>query len=63
MHGIEEEAGQKMFTEEREKMLQELSRKPDVYERLSSALAPSIYEHEDIKKVSRILKIITRVAL
>lgn len=31
-------------------MLKELSRKPDIYERLASALAPSIYEHEDIKK-------------
>lgn len=33
-------------------MLKELSKKPDIYERLSSALAPSIYEHEDIKKVN-----------
>ncbi|XP_053105030.1 DNA replication licensing factor MCM4 [Hemicordylus capensis] len=47
---LHEETEQKMFTEEREKMLQELSRKPDIYDRLSSALAPSIYEHEDIKK-------------
>lgn len=28
----------------------ELSQKPDIYERLAHALAPSIYEHEDIKK-------------
>ncbi|KAJ6662112.1 hypothetical protein lerEdw1_012577 [Lerista edwardsae] len=50
LHGIEEETEHKMFTEERKRMLQELSRKPDIYDRLSSALAPSIYEHEDIKK-------------
>uniref|UniRef100_A0A803SUU4 DNA replication licensing factor MCM4 n=1 Tax=Anolis carolinensis TaxID=28377 RepID=A0A803SUU4_ANOCA len=50
LHGIEEGTEQKIFTEQREKMLQELSRKPDIYDRLSSALAPSIYEHEDIKK-------------
>lgn len=34
------------------KLLKELSRKPDIYERLASALAPSIYEHEDIKRES-----------
>lgn len=44
-----------MFTEERVEMLKELSKKADIYERLSSALAPSIYEHEDIKKVNQIL--------
>jgi len=35
---------------ERIEFLQELSRKPDVYERLAKAIAPSIYEHEDVKK-------------
>ncbi|KAL8182170.1 UNVERIFIED_CONTAM: DNA replication licensing factor mcm4-B, partial [Gekko kuhli] len=50
LHGMEDETEQTMFTEEREKMLQELSRKPDIYDRLSSALASSIYEHDDIKK-------------
>nr|XP_020646593.1 DNA replication licensing factor MCM4 [Pogona vitticeps] len=50
LRGFEDGTEEKMFTEEREKMLQELSRKPDIYDRLSSALAPSIYEHEDIKK-------------
>merc|ERR550519_1107413 len=30
--------------------LEELSKKPDIYERLARALAPSIYENEDIKK-------------
>lgn len=44
-----------MFTEERVGILKELSKKADIYERLSSALAPSIYEHEDIKKVNKIL--------
>lgn len=50
---MEDETEQTLFTAEREKMLQELSRKPDIYDRLSSALASSIYEHDDIKKVSR----------
>lgn len=31
-------------------MIKELSRKPDIYERLARAIAPSIYEHEDVKK-------------
>ncbi len=30
--------------------MQELSQKPDVYERLARAIAPSIYEKEDVKK-------------
>lgn len=55
LHGVDEETEQKMFTEERVEMLKELSKKADIYERLSSALAPSIYEHEDIKKVNQIL--------
>lgn len=38
------------FTEERIDKLKALSRLPDIYERLARALAPSIYEHEDIKK-------------
>ncbi|XP_032655981.1 DNA replication licensing factor mcm4 isoform X2 [Chelonoidis abingdonii] len=50
LHGVDEETEQKIFAEERVEMLKELSRKPDIYERLSLALAPSIYEHEDIKK-------------
>ncbi|CAG5896624.1 unnamed protein product [Menidia menidia] len=50
LHGMDEDAEQKLFTEERVQTLKELAAKPDVYERLSSALAPSIYEHEDIKK-------------
>ncbi|GBN81684.1 DNA replication licensing factor mcm4-A [Araneus ventricosus] len=38
------------FTPERIEKLKELSRLPDIYERLARALAPSIYENEDIKK-------------
>lgn len=51
LHGVDEDGEQKLFTKERVATLKELAAKPDVYERLSSALAPSIYEHEDIKKV------------
>uniref|UniRef100_A0A8C4P0X4 DNA replication licensing factor MCM4 n=1 Tax=Dicentrarchus labrax TaxID=13489 RepID=A0A8C4P0X4_DICLA len=50
LHGVDDDADQKLFTEDRVQTLKELAAKPDVYERLSSALAPSIYEHEDIKK-------------
>uniref|UniRef100_A0A672HGS2 DNA replication licensing factor MCM4 n=1 Tax=Salarias fasciatus TaxID=181472 RepID=A0A672HGS2_SALFA len=50
LHGLDEDAEQKLFTEDRVQRLKELAAKPDVYERLASALAPSIYEHEDIKK-------------
>ncbi|MEQ2164165.1 DNA replication licensing factor, mcm4 component [Goodea atripinnis] len=50
LHGLNDDAEQKLFTEDRVQTLKELAAKPDVYERLSSALAPSIYEHEDIKK-------------
>ncbi|OCT76788.1 hypothetical protein XELAEV_18031991mg [Xenopus laevis] len=50
LHGIDEDTEQKLFTEERVAMLKELAAKPDIYERLAAALAPSIYEHEDIKK-------------
>ncbi|CAB1448525.1 unnamed protein product [Pleuronectes platessa] len=50
LHGLTDETDQKLFTEVRVQTLKELAAKPDVYERLSSALAPSIYEHEDIKK-------------
>ena len=38
------------FPAEREAALHELSRKPDIYERLARGIAPSIYENEDIKK-------------
>ena len=35
---------------EKIKKLEELSKKPDIYERLARALAPSIYENKDVKK-------------
>lgn len=35
---------------EKIKEMEELSKKPDIYERLARALAPSIYENEDVKK-------------
>lgn len=38
------------LTPERIELLKLLSKKDDVYERLSHAIAPSIYENEDIKK-------------
>ena len=46
MQGGKEQA----FDPERLKMLKELASKPDAYERLARAIAPSIYENEDIKK-------------
>ena len=36
--------------EERVKLIKELGKKEGIYERLASALAPSIYENVDIKK-------------
>jgi DNA replication licensing factor MCM4 len=35
---------------ERIAIIEELAKKPDIYERLARAIAPSIYEHEDVKK-------------
>jgi len=35
---------------ERIDFIKELAGKPDIYERLARAIAPSIYEHEDVKK-------------
>ncbi|XP_050720890.1 DNA replication licensing factor MCM4-like [Eriocheir sinensis] len=49
LHG-QEEGETPRFTPERIEVLQVLSKKPDVYERLARAIAPSIYENEDIKK-------------
>ncbi|KAK4294833.1 hypothetical protein Pmani_032570 [Petrolisthes manimaculis] len=49
LHG-QEEGETPRFPEERVELLKELSRKPDVYERLARAIAPSIYENEDVKK-------------
>ncbi|XP_077982144.1 DNA replication licensing factor mcm4-A-like [Glandiceps talaboti] len=47
--GDDDEDGPRM-TEERKDFLINLSTKSDIYERLAKALAPSIYENEDIKK-------------
>lgn len=38
------------FPPERVELLKSLSQKPDIYERLTSAICPSIYGHEDVKK-------------
>lgn len=38
------------LSEERRDQILALSKKPDLYERLSAAIAPSIYENEDVKK-------------
>ncbi|KAI5751579.1 hypothetical protein M8J77_008861 [Diaphorina citri] len=38
------------FPPERVELLKSLSRKPDIYERLTSAICPSIYGYEDVKK-------------
>lgn len=46
----DEEGYQPVYTAEKEDQLKQLSRTPDIYERLSKALAPSIYENTDIKK-------------
>lgn len=39
-----------IFPPERIELLRTLSQKPDVYDRLARAIAPSIYENTDIKK-------------
>lgn len=48
--GAEEGDSVIRLSEERIKLLQDLSKKPDIYTRLAKALAPSIYENDDIKK-------------
>ena len=50
LHGLDEEEEQKLFSVKCVKLFKEPFRKPDIYEWLASALAPSIYEHEDVKK-------------
>lgn len=40
-----------VLSSERVAQLKHLSQSPDIYERLSRALAPSIFENQDIKKV------------
>lgn len=47
----EEESGKDhRFPPERVELLNILSQKPDIYDRLARAVAPSIYENQDIKK-------------
>lgn len=45
-----EEGKDHRFPPERVELLQRLSQRRDIYERLARAIAPSIYENEDIKK-------------
>ncbi|KAF2353793.1 MCM OB domain [Trinorchestia longiramus] len=45
-----EDGDQVRLSPERLDLLKEVSRKPDVYERLARAIAPAIYENLDIKK-------------
>uniref|UniRef100_A0A1B0CFB1 DNA replication licensing factor MCM4 n=1 Tax=Lutzomyia longipalpis TaxID=7200 RepID=A0A1B0CFB1_LUTLO len=45
-----EEGKDHIFPPERIELLRMLSQKPDVYDRLARAIAPSIYENSDIKK-------------
>lgn len=46
----DEEGKDHRFPPERVELLQRLSEREDIYERLARAIAPSIYENEDIKK-------------
>ncbi|XP_023017917.2 disc proliferation abnormal [Leptinotarsa decemlineata] len=46
----EEEGKDHRFTPERVELLNILSQKPDIYDRLARAIAPSIYENDDVKK-------------
>merc|ERR1711936_750676 len=41
---------EQIFDQDQITMLEGLSQKPDIYERLARAIAPSIYENEDVKK-------------
>lgn len=45
-----EEGKAVQMSEERIEMVKNLAKKSDIYERLARAIAPSIYENEDIKK-------------
>nr|CAB3263693.1 DNA replication licensing factor MCM4 [Phallusia mammillata] len=46
----DDEDSQMQFSKERIEAIRELSKHPDVYDRLARAVAPSVYEHDDIKK-------------
>ncbi|XP_014681589.1 PREDICTED: DNA replication licensing factor mcm4-A-like [Priapulus caudatus] len=50
LHEAKDAGKGRTFTKERVQQLKELSRTPGNYESLAAALAPSIYENEDIKK-------------
>lgn len=51
LHDTNKQGGKEQaFDPERVEVLKELSQKPDAYERLARAIAPSIYENEDVKK-------------
>ena len=43
-------SSQASFSKDRIEELKTLSQLPDIYKRLAKALAPSIYENDDIKK-------------
>ena len=47
---IDESCRPAALAQERVDLIEALAQKPDVYERLARAIAPSIYENEDIKK-------------
>ncbi|XP_050300297.1 DNA replication licensing factor MCM4 [Anthonomus grandis grandis] len=46
----EEDGKDHRFPPERIELLNVLAQKPDIYDRLARAIAPSIYENEDVKK-------------
>jgi len=46
----QEEGSAFELTQERENEIKELGKRPDIYDRLSESLAPSIFGNEDIKK-------------
>merc|ERR1712168_549053 len=51
MGRLRDESGDEgMFPQDRVETLVELSKKKDIYERLARAVAPNIYENDDIKK-------------
>ena len=47
---IDESSRPAALAQDRVDLIEALAQKPDVYERLARAIAPSIYENEDIKK-------------
>nr|XP_002123450.1 DNA replication licensing factor MCM4 [Ciona intestinalis] len=46
----DDEDSQIQFSKERVEMIRSLSKKPDIYDRLARAVAPSVFGHDDIKK-------------